>query len=369
MDSAVEAGRIVGCSVVVARDGQIVHERLAGWADRQSGTPVTAEHRFRLASMTKPVVVAAALALADRGDLDLRAPVHTVLPWFRPSLPDGAMPDVTLYHLLSHTAGLSYGFLHDENDDPHRAAGVSDGGDYTGVSLRENLERLARVPLQFPPGDGWCYSLGIDVAGAVIETVTGEPLPAAVARLVTDPLGMRDTGFSAAADRLVTAYADAAKPGRPARPMAAEDRVQFPGAGPIRLAPGRAADPAAYPSGGFGMVGTAGDYLAFLEAVRRCGAPILSPHAVRLMTRDAVPGRDLPVGPGTGFGLGFAVVRDGAFAGTPRPAGSFGWGGFYGTTCFVDPEAGWSVVALTNTALEGIFGAFPGEIETAVYGS
>jgi CubicO group peptidase (beta-lactamase class C family) len=365
IEAAIDARRVVGCAVVVARDGEIVHERYAGLADRETGTPVAAGHQFRLASMTKPVVAAAALALADRGVVNLDEPVRAVLPWFRPALPDGTRPDITLRQALAHTAGLGYGFLSGDPDDPYRSAGVSDGGDASSLSLRDNLERLAAAPLLYPPGQGWVYSLGTDVAGAVIEAATGTTLPEAVADLVTGPLGMADTGFTADPARLVTAYAG---PEVPARPMAADDGIEFPGGGPIRLAPGRALDPAAFPSGGFGLVGTARDQITFLDAIRRGGAPVVSRAAAALMTHDAVPGLDLPAGPGLGFGLGFAVVRDPQAYGTPRPAGSFGWGGFYGTTFFADPVGGWTVVALTNTTPEGIFGAFPGEIEAAVHG-
>ncbi|MEU4620119.1 serine hydrolase domain-containing protein [Actinoplanes sp. NPDC023801] len=365
IDTAIATDRVVGCAVVVARHGEIVHERYAGHADRETGTPVTAGHQFRLASMTKPVVAATALALADRGVLRLDEPVRSWLPWFRPALPDGTRPDLTLRQSLAHTAGLGYGFLSADRDDPYRRAGVSDGGDATTLTLRENLERLASVPLLFEPGRDWTYSLGVDVAGAVIESATGATLGEVVADLITRPLDMTGTGFTADPARLVTAYAG---PQHPARVMAADDGITFPGGGPIRLSPGRALDPRAFPSGGFGLVGTARDQLAFLEAVRRGGAPVLTRAAASLMIQDAVPGRDLPVGPGLGFGLGFAVVRDPQAYGTPRPAGSFGWGGFYGTTCFADPVSGWSVVALTNTTPEGIFGAFPAEIEAAVHG-
>ncbi|WP_208811200.1 serine hydrolase domain-containing protein [Micromonospora echinofusca] len=367
IDDAVGEQRVVGTAVLVAHRGEVVYSRHAGWADREAGVPVAPGHVFRLASMTKPVVSAAALALVDRGALTLDTPVHEVLPYFRPRLADGSEPTITLRQLLAHTSGLSYGFLSPDNE-PYRSAGVSDGGDASGITLTENLRRLAGVPLMFAPDSEWGYSLGTDVAGAMVEAVTGEPLADAVARLVTGPLGMTDTAFVATDPaRLTAAYADPDRPGRPARRMAATDQVPMPFGGPIHYAPARATDPTAFPSGGMGMVGTAPDYLAFLEAVRTGGAPVLSPASAEAISTDAVPGHTVHVGPGMGFGLGFAVVRDQQDAGSVRPTGSYGWGGVYGTNAFVDPHADLSVVALTNTALEGLFGAYVTEVETAVY--
>ncbi|MFV2086280.1 serine hydrolase domain-containing protein [Micromonospora sp. LOL_021] len=367
IDRALASQRVVGTATVVAHQGVVVYERFAGWADREARIPVTAGQLFRLASMTKPIVAAAALALVDRGELALSTPVHTILPHFRPRLSDGSSPEITIWQLLTHTSGLGYGFLSPDNE-PFRGAGVSDGSDDSPVSLHDNVRRLASIPLAFPPGTAWGYSLGIDVIGEVLQVVGGRSLPEMVTQLVTEPLKMTDTAFSAAEpDRLTAAYADAATPGAPARRMGVTDQLTMPFGGPIRYAPARAADPSAYPSGGMGMVGTARDYLALLEAVRTGGGPVLSAESARLMCTDAVAGHTVHVGPGTGFGVGFSVVRDQAEAESIRPTGSYGWGGVYGTNSFVDPAAAISVVALTNTALEGLFGSYVNEVEAAVY--
>jgi CubicO group peptidase (beta-lactamase class C family) len=353
---AVASERLVGVSVLVARDGEVVHEQHAGWADREARLPVGPDTVFRLASMTKPIVSATALALVEAGVVALDAPVRALLP----ALPEG----ITLRHLLTHTAGLTYGFLTPDGE-PYASAGVSDGLDAPGITLAENVERLGRVPLAFAPGRAWRYSVATDVVGAALEAATGESLPALVARHVTGPLGMRDTAFVATRpERLAVAYADDAPPRR----MAAADAVALPDAGTVRYAPGRALDPAAFPSGGAGMVGTARDYLAFLEAIRGGGAPILSPDTTRLMVTDQVPGLLVDAaGPGFGFGCGFAVVRDPTAAGGPRGAGAFGWGGVYGGAFFVDPDARLTVVSTSNTAIAGMEGDYPDALEAAVY--
>lgn len=356
--------RIVGAVTLVARDGEIVHAGAAGLADRESGTPMRVDTIFRLASITKPIVTAAAMRLVETGRLGLDDPVTRWLPDFRPRLADGSEPVILLRHLLTHTAGLSYGFFEPEGSAYHRL-GISDGLDLPGFGLAENLRRLAQAPLATPPGAAWRYSLGLDVIGAVLEAAGDKSLPQLVAELVTGPLGLADSGFAVTDPaRLAAAYADGAP--EPAR-MA--DGVVVPlWDGAVRFAPGRAFDPTAYPSGGAGMVGSAGDILAFLETIRRGGGSILRSGTVAEMMRDQVGTQAETQGPGWGFGFGWAVLDDPAAAGTPQSKGTLQWGGAYGHSWFVDPARRLSVVALTNTAFEGMSGAYPGAIRDAVYG-
>lgn len=367
IDKAIAEQRIVGTVVLVARDGQVVYRRAAGLGDREAGRPMREDAIFRLASVTKPLVSAAAMKLVEEGRLKLDDPVTGTLPDFRPKLADGSSPPITIAQLLSHTAGLSYGFF-EPADSAYRRLAVSDGLDSVpGLTLDENLRRLAQAPLAFPPGQGWRYSLAIDVLGAVIEKASGQTLAEAVAGRVTGPLGMKDTGFSAPdPGRVAAAYAD----GKPA-PVRMTDNVLVPFAGNVvRFAPDRAFDATAWPSGGAGMVGTAGDILTFLEAIRTGGGPILKPETVAAMMRDQVGPQAQTQGPGWGFGYGWAVLDDPAPTGTPQAAGTIQWGGAYGHSWFVDPANRLTVVAFTNTAFEGMAGAGPFtlEVRDAVYG-
>ncbi|MGF6239506.1 CubicO group peptidase (beta-lactamase class C family) [Paraburkholderia sp. GAS38] len=364
MLDAVNSGYIVGATVIAAKDGEIVYRRAAGFADRETRRPMTENEVCRLASMTKPIVCVTALALIDDGRLGLEDPVTRWLPEFRPKLPDGREPVITVRHLLTHTAGLTYGFLEAE-DGPYHRLGVSDGLDHSGLSLDENLRRIASAPLLFEPGTGWHYSVAIDVLGAVIERVSGMTLPDAVQRIVTGPLGMSSVRFVATADTvLATPYGDASpQPTRMTDPFS----LRF-GQSAIVYSPARAFDATAFPSGGVGMVGTAEDYLRFAEAIRTGGAGIIRPQTVVAMTSNAIG--DLPVGaagPGFGWGLGVAVLRDPAAAKSPVNAGAWNWSGVYGTNFWVDPAAGISVVALTNTAVAGMTGNFPIALRRAVY--
>jgi CubicO group peptidase (beta-lactamase class C family) len=365
IDQALADQRIVGGVVLVSQDGQPVYQRAAGLADRETGQPVRIDTLFRYSSLTKPIVSAAALALVAQGKLALDQPVHRVLPYFRPRLPDGATPDITLHHLLTHTAGLTYSFW-EAQDSAYHQLGVADGlGPSGALTLDQNIRRLAQVPLAFAPGSNWRYSLAIDVVGALIEQVTGETLPQAVARLVTAPLGLRDTAFHVVdRERLATAYADS-KP----EPVKMGEPHQIPfGAGPLTYSPARAFDPQAFPSGGGGMVGSAPDMLRFLETIRGGGNPILPVELVAQMLRNQTGGLFLDAtGPGKSFGYGGAVVTDPSAAQTPQSAGSWYWGGVYGLSWFVDPARKLTVVTATNTGIEGMIGQLTIDIRNAVY--
>ncbi|AKF11055.1 serine hydrolase domain-containing protein [Sandaracinus amylolyticus] len=365
IDRAIEEERIVGAVVLVAVDGQVVHRRAAGLLDREAGTPMREDAIFRLASVSKPIVTAAALALVDAGTIGLDDPITRFLPELTFRDAEGRPSVITIRQLLNHTSGLGYGFFEPE-DGPYHRAGVSDGLDQPGLSFEENARRLASVALLAEPGAAFGYSLSIDVLGEIVARAGGGALPEVVARLVTNPLAMRDTGFVVSdVDRLAVAYAD----GTP-RPVRMEDGHVVPfGASGVRYAPSRALSSRSYPSGGAGMVGTAEDVLRVLEMIRRGGGAILRAETAQAMMRDQLGSADhAALGPGMGFGFGGAVVLDPALAGSAAHAATFRWGGAYGHSWFVDPEARITVVALTNTALEGMSGRFPGELERAVYG-
>jgi len=201
------------------------------------------------------------------------------------------------------------------------------------------------------------------VLGEVIEKVTGKSLQRAVSDLVTGPLGMRDTAFyTGTPARLAVAYYDA-KP-IPAR-MSDPQIIPFGEGGQLIYSPSRALDPEAFPSAGAGMVGTAPDLMRLFEAIRKGGAPIMSASTAASMMTNQI-GR-LPRSPGVEFGYGGAVVVDPVAAQTPQSPGTWLWGGVYGHSWFVDPKRGITVVAFTNTALEGMWGRFTTDVRDAVY--
>ncbi len=364
IDDAVASGKIVGTVVVVAKGGEIAYRREAGLADREANTPMEADTIFLLASLSKPIVSIAALATIEAGKLGLDDPVADWIPDFRPKLGDGGEPVITVRHLMTHTAGLTYGFLQPA-DGPYHAAKVSDGLDRPGLSIEENLGRIVSVPLSCEPGAAWGYSMATDVLGAVLARAHGGSLPDAVRTTVTRPLGMDDTGFEVRdRGRLAVAYTGGEV--SPAR-MTDEQRLPFFG-NAISFAPDRIFDPKSYASGGCGMAGTAGDFLSLLEILRTDGGTLLSAGTARDLASNQIGDLPVPIaGPGWGFGLASAVLKDPAAAGTPQSVGTLRWGGVYGHNWFVDPAAGLTVVVLTNTAISGMRGDFPDAIRDAVY--
>ena len=362
----VGSGRIVGATVQVLRDGNTVYRRAAGLADREAGRAATDDTIYRLALMTKAIVSATALALFDEGRLSLDDRVADWLPWFTPRLADGRQADITIRQLMTHTSGLTYAFL-EPADSPWQALLGLEGLDDTPGTLEEAMRRVAAMPLVHEPGTEWRYSASTDVLGAVIERASGMSLPEAVAHSVTEPLGMTDTAFVAVDPaRLAAAYRDGDMAA--VRMAATGDRVPIGEAG-VPFSPARATDPAAWPSGGGGMTGTAGDYAWFLEAIRTGGAPILTPASARLFTTHAIGGlRAWTEGEGWGHGLGAAVLVDPEAAETPQTIGTWQWGGVLGTHWFVDPGEWLTVVVLTNTSVAGVIGALPAEIRDAIYG-
>lgn len=363
IDEAIGANRIVGTVTMVARNGETLYARAAGQADREAGRAMKDDAIFRLASLTKPIVASAALALVDRGTLGLDRKVTEWLPAFQPRLMDGFTPDITIRQLLTHTAGLGYATT--EPDDPYRDAKVSNGLEQPGLSMEEELRRIVSVPLYFEPGSAWLYSVAIDVLGAIISKIEDKTLGEAVADLVTGPVGMSDTAFTVVdRNRLTPAYADAE-----GGPVLMGDPHTIPsgiGEGMV-FCPSRIFDPSSFQSGGTGMAGTASDFLRFLEVLRTGGAPILKTETVEAALQNHVGNAREDDAPGAGFGYLSAIYTDPARTEAPYSVGTARWGGLYGHSWFIDRAAGLSVICLSNTAVEGCLGRYPDDIAEAVY--
>lgn len=353
---AVEQGRIVGGVMLLAQDGELRYAGALGWADREAGVPMTRQTRFRLASLSKLLTSVCVLRLCELRLLQLDGAVSDWLPGFRPRLAEGREPVIRLRHLLSHSAGLGYGFEMPPGHAYDRA-GVSDGLDQVSFDLQENLRRLAGVPLLFKPGSAWRYSLATDVLGAVIEAASGLSLPDAIKRWVTGPLGMEATSFSAE-QPLAVAYKDSGLP------MLTDEVLELDGR-QARLAPDRQG----YPSGGAGLLGTADDYLHLLECLRLGGSPLLEPVSATQLLGNAIGDIEISHrGPGWKFGLGPLLLTDPLLARQPQGQGTWSWCGLYGCHYWVDPQARISLVVLTNTAVAGAWGAVADGLVAAVYG-
>lgn len=363
LQQAVAEGQIVGSVVLVAEQGEVVYRGVAGYADREAELPMQTNMRFRLASMTKPIVSATAMALVEDGALELDAPVTRWLPYFTPKLADGTQPVITLRHLLTHTSGLGYAFMQEEGG-AYARAGITDNLLHEHDNAEDALRLLAAQPLLFSPGTAWQYSLATDVLGEVIAQATGKPLPQVVAEQITTPLAMHATGFVVPQDApLAVAYADATP--QPAR-MGEGHSVAF-GKSSITYFPQRILSSAAYPAGGSGMASTAADYLAFLEALRNDGGGILSSASTHELLRNQTGELMTMNGEGWGWSLAASVLTDPDAADKPMSQGTMLWGGVYGTNFWMDKTNGLSVVIMTNTAVAGTVGAYPRAIRNAIY--
>lgn len=355
IEGAIASGKLVGAVVMVAKHGDIVYRRAAGLADREAGVPMTESTIFRAASLTKPMVAATLLAMADKGLVSVDDPVSRYLPYFTPKLPDGSRPVITLAHLLTHTAGLLYDYT---PFNPRVTGGLVNAD----IHLDELLPLLAEQELSYAPGTSWFYSMAIDVLGGVISKVHSGKLRDAVAHYVTGPLGMNDTAFTVAdRDRLAVPYADGDD--LPVR-MAEPQPVNNPWGGVTTFSPARIFNDKAFECGGGGMATTAPDFMRFLDAMLDNGGSVLAPETARQAMQDQM-GYERE--PGQAFSFLGSYTTDPVKADLYWPAGTNNWGGIYGHIWSIDPVNRISMVSLSNTAFYGGELAFPRALRQAVY--
>jgi CubicO group peptidase (beta-lactamase class C family) len=358
----VDEGLLPGWLICVSREGRIAHLSTYGQRDIESQLPVEHDTLFRLASMTKPVTSVAAMMLYERGAFELKDPVSRFIPSFadaRVYRSGSALAPVTepvveplrIWHLLSHTAGLTYGFHYSHPVDAmYRAAGFEWGAP-KGLDLEACCDAWAALPLLFQPGSEWNYGVNTDVLGRVVEVASGQSLDAFFSDHIFGPLAMSDTGFSidqSASDRMAALY-------MPAAGTKKVSRIGEIGASPTRR-------PTCL-SGGGGLIGSASDYHRFTQMLLGQGAldgmRLLGPRTVSYMTRNHLPGDvDLEaIGrplfaettfDGVGFGLGFSVMKDPVKNKVLSQAGEYAWGGAASTFFFVDPVEKITAVFMTQ---------------------
>ncbi|MFJ8079612.1 serine hydrolase domain-containing protein [Streptomyces sp. NPDC096205] len=368
----VDEGRLPGFLVAVARGGRVAHLTTYGKRDIAAGLPVEADTLWRIYSMTKPVTAVAALMLVEEGGLSLDDPVARHLPAFADPrvYVDGSGAEVRtrpaagpirVRHLMTHTAGLTFGFYHTHPVDAlYRDAGLESSVP-PGKDLAETIEVYGSLPLQFEPGTQWNYSVASNVLGRIIEVVSGRSLDEFFAERIFRPLGMTDAGFQVTdeqAPRLAELYGEQ------------EDG----GIAPVPGLPLRGGRPR-FLSGSGGLAMSAHDLHRFMEMLRRRGeldgTRLLAPGTVDLMTRNHLPGdadlrsfgsrpaHDVPGNEGVGFGLGVSVVIDPARTRTPAGLGTYGWTGVASTAFFVDPGRDVTVQFLTQVRPRGTSSVFP----------
>ncbi len=350
LDAYVADGKLPGAVLQVTHDGETVYHRAAGHRNVEAGAPMQPDTIFRIASMSKAVVSAAVMVLQERGTLVIGQPVGDFLPEYAQTTvavpaEDGAYDvvdaerPITIRDLLTHTAGIGYGY--GPAADRWREAGLQHW--YFGhrdEPIRETARRIAAMPMDAQPGEQFVYGYNTDILGAVVEAASGQPLDAFLRAEIFEPLGMEDTSFylpPAKADRLATVYSRT----EDGDLVLADAGTPFHGQGHF------IEGPRASFSGGAGLLSTTADYTRFLEALRR-GGPILGRKSVESMTVNHLPDGLVSLLPGSGFGLGFAVVSDIGASGEPGSVGEYSWAGAYHTRYWVDPVEELTVVYMTQ---------------------
>ena len=360
VDTAISEKRIVGSVLLVRKDGRPLYEKAHGLADREAGRAMSRDTIFRLSSVTKPIVAATILALMEAGKIRLDDAVTLYLPDFKPALADGSVPEITIHHLLTHSAGLASGPL---LTPAETAAGVN----RWHLGRETIVARLAAQELLFVPGTGWAYGPSIDVLGVIAGQLVGGTLEDAITQYVTGPLQMDDTRFGVRdTSRLAAAYADGPDG---AVLMGDPHSVANNWGGVTTYDPGRIFDAQAFQSGGGGAAGSGPDFMRLLECLRSGGGPILQRDTVAMGMANQTPQLAHAVSPGLQFSYFGAWVADARAAGLPVAPGTNRWGGIYGHHWFVDQANGLSVVSMSNTGLEGSDGAYRDAVYDAVYGA
>lgn len=350
----VDRQKFSGFSTLIARQGKIAHFETVGLRDRENGTPVEKDTIFRIYSMTKPITSLALMLLHEEGRFQITHEVARYLPAFERLrvFDEGDREDfttkplkraMTIRDLLTHTSGLTYGFMYAHPVDAmYRKAGLA-GAATDGITLEEMVEKIADIPLLFSPGEHWNYSMSTDVCGRLVEVISGKPLDVFLKERIFDPLGMHDTGFSVPEEKLVRFAANYEKD-----PKTKEVRLADPADKTSTYA-----RPQKFLSGGGGLVSTATDYFRFCQMLLNGGeldgVRIASPKTIDFMTLNHLPGgqsmKDMDQSAfsetgmdGAGFGLGFSIIMDMAEAAMPVSPGSYSWGGLASTYFWIDPD-------------------------------
>jgi CubicO group peptidase (beta-lactamase class C family) len=358
----VDTGLLAGWQIVVTRKGEVAHASTYGHRDLESGAPVTPDTLWRIYSMTKPVTSVAAMMLWEEGRFELTDEISRWIPEFadvkvwdkgtalRPYTVPATEP-IRMWHLLTHTSGLTYGFMQSHPVDAlYRAAGYDLASSAPG-DLAATARNWAKLPLLHQPGTRWSYSVSTAVLGRVLEVITGQTLDEVIAERILTPLKMTDTRWwvdTEDAQRMAALYVANPSNGKALR-------YDLIGAGAFKKPE--------MLGGGEGLISSAADYHRFTQMLLRegelDGVRLLSSRTLRYMTRNHLPGGktlgDLSTGgfaettfDGVGFGLGFAVLLDPAVARVMGTEGLYYWGGAASTTFWVDPAEDLTAMLFTQ---------------------
>ncbi len=362
LEDEIKAGKIPGAVSLIARNGEIVHQASFGYSDADSKTPMRNDNIFHIMSMTKPIVTVAFMMLYEEGHFFLTDPVSKYLPQFKDlkvvqDVSDGKdgstdpiSTEVTIHHLLTHTAGFSHGLGGSQLDKDVVKALYFE----PQASIESRVNTLVSLPLVGQPGEQWYYSASPDVLSLLIEHFSGMTTAEFLQKRIFDPLDMTDTGYNIASgsqNRWVPVH-NINEEGK-----LVTSKNQLP------------KDGVTVYGGTHGLYSTASDYMKFCQMLLKGGETngkqLLSPKTIQIMTMNQVG--DLYPGPGDGFGLGFAVTTNVAEAKSLGSAGTYYWAGAYSTYFFIDPDE--KLVAILMSQLQPFSAYYGNKLRQMVYQS
>ena len=341
MQEYIDQGKLAGTVTLVARNGKIAYLNAQGMQDKETGKVMSEDTIFRIYSMTKPITAVAAMTLWEQGKFHMFDPISKYLPEFANMkvyvsgtgdsiVVEDAKSPIRIIDLFMHTSGLSYGFTGSEVDKLYQKL-LSKPDELTAENF---LSKITALPLTHQPGTAWNYGFSTDIIGALVEKISGKKLGEYMHETIFTPLGMKDTGFYVAADkleRLTQIYTVDPKTGQT---IVMENTPL----GDYK------SDPKIH-SGGGGLTSTMQDYFTFAQMMLNGGeingVRILGRKTIKYMITNHMPENMLPYSPdaqGEGFGLAMSVTTDPEMVGFMSSTGNYGWGGLASTYFRVDPE-------------------------------
>lgn len=345
----IDSGWINGATGLIARNGKIVYYKGLGYDDISSKKPLRKDAIMRIASQTKAVTSVAVMMLYEEGKFLLDDPISKYIPEFKnPVVLDSfnasdttyttvpAKSEITIRQLLTHTSGIHYAQIGNKAFNAiYAKAGIVAGIGVERIKLADIMKKLGPLPLAHQPGEKFTYGLNTDLLGYLVEVMSGMSLDSFLKKKIFDPLGMKDTYFYLPAEkqnRLATLYTEDDSKHIKKAPETMDINGTFYSDYPKTNG--------TYFSGGGGLSSTAYDYAVFMQMLLNNGEyngkRILSRNTIRMMTSNQIG--DLALGRGNAFGLGFEVVTEKGSVFSPRPQGSYSWGGMFSSSYWIDPK-------------------------------
>ncbi|GEP96747.1 serine hydrolase domain-containing protein [Chitinophaga cymbidii] len=370
-NEAIKNGYAPNAVTFIARNGQIVHHKAYGFSNIEKRIPAKTTDIFRIASQTKLITTIAMMMLYEQGKFFLDDPIAKYLPEFKdiqvlvsydkttgkietraPKTPP------TIRHLLSHSAGIGYGT---ELDSQLFGGSMTYLSSLDAITTEEIVKKVAKRPLSHDPGAQFTYGYNTDVAGRIVEVLSGKSLNDFFQDRIFTPLGMQDTWFylpPSKADRLVELYAKPTMES-PITLHASESNRKFPIAGKQTLY-----------LGGAGLVSTAADYAKVCQLILNGGefnhVRLLSRKTVALMGRNQI-GESEVWDRHDKFGLGLQIITENSRYGDQASVGSLTWGGAYCSEYTIDPEEKLIMLVFTNVSPYAYYGEFVRKFRILAY--